>query len=739
MTDQSFRTELDADGVLGIVWDMASRSMNVLTEGAIRELADIVERVASDDQIKGAVISSGKEGSFSGGADLTMLEGLARLYASEMAKHGEAAAAKALFEESRKLSQLYRRIETSGKPFVAAINGVCLGGAFELALSCHYRIASNDKATRVGLPEVKVGLFPGAGGTQRVARMLPPGDALQMLMKGEQIRPDKARAMRLVDEVAPKDEILSKAKAWILAGGKATKPWDEKGFKLPGGPVWSKAGFMTFPPANAIYRRETQDNYPAIRAMLQAVFDGLQLPMDLALTVESRQFAKVLRSPEAAAMIRTLFVSMQELNKGARRPAGVPKSELRTVGVVGAGFMGAGVAYVSAQAGLEVVLVDRDQDAADTGKAFAQKLISGQVSKGRATGAERDALLGRILATSDYERLKDCGLVIEAVFEDPKVKAEVIQKVEAVIADDAIFASNTSTLPISGLAKTSKRPENFVGVHFFSPVEKMLLVEVIQGKETGDRAIATALDYVRAIRKTPILVKDSRGFYANRCVIAYMLEGHLMLTEGVPAAMIENAAKQAGMPVGPLSLNDEVALDLGLRIVDATRAQLGDDAVNPAQEKLLRTLVETHGRLGRKNGKGFYDYPEGAKKRLWPGLKDLQPVHLDPDAIDVAELKKRLLVTQALEAARTVEEGVVTDVREADVGAILAFGFAPYTGGPLSYIDGMGPKRFVELASALAELHGERFRPNRLLLDLAETGDTFYGRFAGEKAPAAAA
>ncbi|MGA0532930.1 3-hydroxyacyl-CoA dehydrogenase NAD-binding domain-containing protein [Hansschlegelia sp. KR7-227] len=739
MTETNFKTDLDADGVLSVVWDMPGRSMNVLSADAILELAELVERVVADEGVKGVIVSSGKA-AFSGGADLTMLEGIARVYATEKARHGEAAAAKAVYEESSRLSQLYRRIETSGKLWVCVIHGVCLGGAFELALACHWRIASNDKSTRVGLPEVKVGLFPGAGGTTRVARMLPPGDALQMLMKGEQIRPDKARAMRLVDEVATKDEMAAKAKAWILGGGKAVKPWDEKGFKLPGGPVWSKAGFMTFPPANAIYRRETQDNYPAIRAMLQVVFDGLQLPMDLALRVESRHFAKVIRSPEAAAMIRTLFVSMQELNKGARRPKAVPPTSIKKVGIVGAGFMGAGVGYVTAQAGMEVVLVDRDQEAADKGKAFAEKLISGQVVKGRATGAERDALLGRITPTPDYAALADCDLVIEAVFEDPKVKAEVIAKVEAAIGPNTIFASNTSTLPISGLAKASRRPEQFVGIHFFSPVEKMMLVEVIEGERTGEVALATALDYVRAIRKTPIVVKDSRGFFANRCVIAYMLEGHLMLTEGVPAAMVENVAKQAGMPVGPLSLNDEVALDLGLKIIDSTRAQLGDAAVNPAQEKLLRALVETEGRLGRKNGKGFYDYPEGGKKRLWPGLAALAGKTLDPDTIDISELRHRLLVAQALEAARTVEEGVVTDVREADVGAILGFGFAPYTGGPLSWIDGMGPRRFVRLAAALAEIHGPRFRPNRLLIDLAETGDTFYGRFAGGgAAPAAAA
>ncbi len=739
MTDPSFHTELDGDGILSVVWDMAGRSMNVLTADAIAELSAIADRVISDEAVKAVLVSSGKK-AFSGGADLTMLEGIARLYAREKAQHGERLAAKAVFEESRQLSLLYRRIETSGKPWAVAINGVCLGGAFELALACHYRVASDDPSTRVGLPEVKVGLFPGAGGTTRIARMMPPQDALQMLMKGEQIRPDRARAMRLVDEVAPKDEIVGRARAWLLGAPKAVKPWDEKGFKLPGGPVWSKAGFMTFPAANAIYRRETQDNYPAIRAMLQAVFDGLQLPMDLALTVESRLFAKVLRSPEAAAMIRTLFVSMQELNKGARRPKSVPDTKLRKVGVVGAGFMGAGVGYVSALAGLEVVLVDQTEEAAAKGKVFAQKLISDQVAKGRATGADRDALLGRITTTGDYAALADCDLVIEAVFEDPGVKAEVIGKVEAALREDAIFASNTSTLPISGLAQASKRPENVVGIHFFSPVEKMMLVEVIVGKQTGDRALATALDYVRAIKKTPIVVKDSRGFFANRCVIAYLLEGHLMLTEGVPPAMVENLARQAGMPVGPLSLNDEVALDLGLKIVRATEAQLGPQAVNAAQKALLETLVEKEGRLGRKNRKGFYDYPEGGKKRLWPGLVELQQTRLDPDTLDVAELRNRLLVTQALEAARTVEEGVITDVREADVGAILGFGFAPFTGGPLSWIDGMGTARFVELARSLEARHGARFRPNALLVELAEQGETFYGRFArtGEHAVAAA-
>jgi 3-hydroxyacyl-CoA dehydrogenase/enoyl-CoA hydratase/3-hydroxybutyryl-CoA epimerase len=424
---------------------------------------------------------------------------------------------------------------------------------------------------------------------------------------------------------------------------------------------------------------------------------------------------------------------MQDLNKGARRPKDVPPTTLKKVGVVGAGFMGASVAYVTANAGLEVVLIDRDMEAAEKGKAHSHKLVSDQIMKGRAKTADRDALLARITPSADYGDLKDCDLVIEAVFEDPKVKTEVIRQVEAAIRPDCIFASNTSTLPITGLAQQSKRSDQFIGIHFFSPVEKMMLVEIIMGKETGDKALATALDYVRLIKKTPIVVNDSRGFFANRCVLAYILEGHLMFTEGLPAAVIEQAGKQAGMPVGPLSLNDEVGVDLGLRILRATKVQLGEAAIVPQQEELLTTLVEREGRLGRKNRKGFYDYPEGGQKRLWPGLKDLQAKHVEAEFVDMQELKQRLLVTQALEAARTFEEGVVTDPREADVGSILGFGFAPYTGGALSYIDFMGAKAFVELCQSLQAKHGDRFAPPKILLDMAAAGDTFYGRAAGAK------
>lgn len=720
-----FRFETDADGIALATWDMPGRSMNVITMEVMDELERIVDAVAADPAIKGCVIASGKD-AFSGGADLTMLQRLGAEYEALKASEGEERAMTRFFEASRRLTLVFRKLETCGKPFAAAVHGLCLGGAFELALSCHHRILSDDEKTRVGLPEIKVGLFPGGGGTQRVARLMQTGDALQMLFKGEQIRPLMAKGMGLVHEVAPRDAIVEKAKEWIRAGGSAVAPWDVPKFKPPSGKVYSPAGMMIWPPANAIYRRETHDNYPAAKAILASVYEGLQLPMDLGLRIESRYFAHILRTKEAAAMIRTLFISMGEINKGARRPKEVAPVKLKRVGVVGAGFMGAGIAYVTANAGMEVVLVDQSLEAAEKGKAYAHKLVTDQINKGRARSTDREALLARIQPSADHADLAGCDLVIEAVFEDPKVKAEVIAKVEAVIGPDAILASNTSTLPISGLARASARPNDFVGIHFFSPVEKMLLVEIIRGEATGDRAVAVALDYVRAIKKTGIVVNDSRGFFANRCVGAYLLEGHKMLAEGVPAAMIENAGKLAGMPVGPLSLTDEVAIDLVYKIVKATEAGLGPDAVDAQQKALLTELVEREGRLGRKNRKGFYDYPEGGAKRLWPGLKDLQPHQLDPDTIDVEELKHRFLVVQALEAARTVGEGVVTDPREADVGSILGFGFAPFTGGALSYIDFMGPDAFVALARALEAKHGARFAPPDNLVAMAETGGRFY-------------
>jgi len=733
----NFKFDVDADGIALITWDSPGKSMNVIDFALVDELEALIDKVAGDAAIKGAVITSGKD-AFGGGADLTMLEKQRQDYEAALKSRGEEAAATLVFERSRTLSQVYRKMETCGKPFVAALNGTAMGGCFEMALACHHRVASDNPRTRLGLPEIKVGLFPGAGGTQRIARMMGTADALQFLLKGDQIRLDRAKTMKLIDNIVPAADLVKAAKDWIKAGGKAKQPWDVDGFKLPGGPVWSKMGMMTWPAANALYRKETMDNYPAARAILSSVFEGLQVPMDTALRIESRYFAKIVRSPEAAAMIRSLFVSMQELNKGARRPE-APATTLKKVGVLGAGLMGAGIAYVSAQAGLEVVLIDQDQQAADKGKAYSQKLLEAAVKRGRATQKDADALLARITATPDYNQLKGVDLVIEAVFEDRKVKAAATAKAQAVIGDTIVFGSNTSTLPITSLAAESKDPKNFIGVHFFSPVDRMMLVEIIMGEKTADPALAVALDYVRAIRKTPIVVNDSRGFYTSRVVGTYIREGHLMLTEGVPAAMIENVGRMAGMPVGPLSLNDEVAVDLAWKILKATEADGG--VVDANQKALLSEMVEKRGRFGRKNGKGFYDYPPAESKqpkRLWPGLAELQKKKLDPDTLDVDELKARLLAIQALETARCFEEKVLTDVREADVGSILGFGYAPYSGGTLSYIDMMGTKKFVALCEQLAKKYGDRFKPNKLLVEMAAKNEAFYARFAPKRQKQAA-
>ncbi len=569
-----------------------------------------------------------------------------------------------------------------------------MGGGFELALACHYRIVADSDKARVGLPEIKVGLFPGAGGTQRVPRLMPTPDALQMLLKGDQIRPAAAKKMGLVHEVAPAGEIVALAKAWVKANPNAKAPWDDPKFKLPSGKVFSAQGMMIWPPANAIYRRETYDNYPAAKAVLNCVFEGLQLPIDLGLAVEAKHFANILLSKEAAAMIRSLFLSMGELNKGARRPANVPPTSLKTIGVLGAGLMGGGIAYVSASAGLDVVLIDRDQESADKGKAYSDKLISSQIAKGRAKTADKEALLQRIKPTADYAELKGCDLIIEAVFEDRAVKAEATRQAQAVVGPDVVFASNTSTLPIASLAETSLNPENFIGVHFFSPVEKMMLTEIIMGEKTGAKALSVAMDFVRAIKKTPIVVNDCRGFYVNRCVGNYMVEAHAMVMEGVPPAMIENAAKMAGMPVGPLALNDEVGIDLSLRILKAAKTDLGANAINPAQEKLIEAMAGKEGRFGRKNGKGFYDYPAHGPKSLWPGLAKIVGKRLDPDERQRQGPQGSLPLYCG--ARGRPLHGRADRHRSARGGRRLdpRLRLCALFGGALSFVDGMGLKAF---------------------------------------------
>ena len=726
---KNFVLETGPTGIALITWDMPGRSMNVIDTQVMDELEQLIGQVETDETIKGAVITSGKK-TFGAGADLKMLQTMLGDFENARTKD-EQSAVEALFDGASRLSLILRRLETGKKPWVAAINGTALGGCFEIALACHARVMTDDESATVGLPEAKVGLLPGGGGTQRIARLVNPQDGVQMLLQGKAHRPKKAKQLNLIHEVIPQLELVARAEQLIAEGLKPQAPWDQRGFKAPIN-VWSPDGMQMLAAGNAILRRETYGNYPNAVNIMKCVYEGLQLPMDTALKIESRYFAHTLTTPEAKAMVRTLFINMQELNKGARRPD-VPANTICKVGVLGAGFMGAGIAYVSAKAGIEVVLIDRDQEAADKGKSYSEDLLDKAISRRRLTQEKKDELLKLITATTDYALLKDCDLVIEAVFEDKDIKKTVTEQSDAVTAENCIFASNTSTIPISDLAKASRNAENFIGIHFFSPVDRMMLVEIILGQETGDAALAMAIDYVLAIKKTPIVVNDSRGFYVNRCVMRYLNEAWNMLIEGVPVPMIDNVAKMAGMPVGPLTLNDAVAIDLSQRVIKQTMSDLGEEAVDPQHVKLVNALVDEHGRVGKKAGKGFYDYPaKPAKARLWPELKDMYSQQ-SPDNVSIRDLKDRYLYTIAMEAARTVEEGVVSDIREADVGAILGFGFAPYTGGPLSFIDRVGLEGFKNRAEELARDYGDHFTPTALIVEMAQKGETFYGRFSSNQ------
>lgn len=731
----NFTLAIDGDGIALLTFDAPGRSMNTLTASASADLAAFAARLKSDPAILGAVITSGKASGFCAGADLAEMVAGTLTGPNAMALSDEAKT-RALFEVVYGLNQSFRALETCGKPIAAAINGLALGGGFEICLACHYRVAAEDAPKlQLGLPEAKVGLIPGAGGTQRLPRLMGIMAALPMLLQGKSMSAAEAKASGLVHELAPGAELVARAKAWVKASPKAMAPWDVKGFKAPGGGVYTPGGLQTFVMGNAMLRKESYANYPAQLAIMSAVYEGMQVPIDTGLRIESRYFVKNFQTPNAKAMVRTLFLSMQELNKGSGRPKDAAASEVRKLGVLGAGMMGAGVAYVSAMAGIEVVLIDRDADAANKGKDYSRTLVEKAVARGKMSPADAEKLLARIHPDTDYAALAGADLVIEAVFENREIKADVTRRAEAVTGEASVFGSNTSTLPITGLAEASIRPENFIGVHFFSPVDKMQLVEIIRGTKTSDAALALALDYVLKIRKTPIVVNDSRGFYTSRVFGTYVSEGVEMLAEGIAPAIIDNVGRMTGMPRGPLELSDDVALDLAWKVRSQTKADLGDAYRESASDHVIDQMVNQHGRFGRKNGKGFYDYPaDGGKKKLWRGLAELSPVRIaeaDPDF--VAELRTRFLLRQAVETARCFAEGVLTDVRDADVGAILAWGFAPQTGGPLSLIDSMGAAEFVRQCDRLAQLHGERFSPPQLLRDMAARNETFYERFAPVK------
>jgi 3-hydroxyacyl-CoA dehydrogenase / enoyl-CoA hydratase / 3-hydroxybutyryl-CoA epimerase len=733
MTD--FTMEKDADGVAVITWDVKTKSMNVLTREAFETVDRLIDAALADDTVKGIVITSGKE-SFAGGMDLNTL-------ATIRAEAGDEPA-QALFDFTMNGHRIMRKLERAGmdpktnkggKPVACAIPGTCAGIGTEIALACHRRIMADNPKAKIGLPEILVGIFPGGGGTTRYSRMVGAMAAAPVLLEGKMLAPKAAKGAGLIDEVVPADELLARAKEWVLSATDAdiVKPWDQKGWKMPGGAPYHPAGFMTFVGASAMINGKTKGVYPAAKALLSAVYEGALVDFDTALKIEARWFTHVLMNPSSSAMIRSLFLNKEALEKGANRPA-VPDQRVRKVGIMGAGMMGAGIAYVSANAGIEVVLIDQEQAAADRGKGYSEGLLDKGMKRGRVTAEKKDEVLGRITATTDYAALQGCDLIVEAVFEDPRIKAEVTKRVLAVVPGDCIFATNTSTLPITELAKASDKPAQFIGIHFFSPVDKMMLVEIIRGAETGDRAVAKALDYVRQIRKTPIVVNDARFFYANRCIIPYINEGIRMVREGVAPALIENAAKLVGMPLGPLQLVDETSIDLGVKIARATKAAMGEAYPDDAVDEVLFWMAG-EGRLGRKSNAGFYAYDASGKREgLWAGLGERYP--LAAEQPDLTEVQHRLLFAQVLEAVRALEDGVLTDIREGDVGAILGWGFAPWSGGPFAWLDMLGAAYAAERCDELAAAHGPRFACPALLREMAERGQSFYGRF-GAQAKAA--
>jgi 3-hydroxyacyl-CoA dehydrogenase/enoyl-CoA hydratase/3-hydroxybutyryl-CoA epimerase len=730
MTEKTLTIEIDSDGIALVTIDLPGQSMNVWNEALMRDFAVFVEDFGKNPAIKGAVITSGKASGFLAGADLRML--------GKGSASGKPVTTEELFKQLFELNRMLRMLETSGvpaknltkgeasaKPVAAAINGLALGGGLELALACHYRVVADDPKIQLGVPEVKVGLLPGGGGTQRLPRLVGLQNAAMMATQGEPVDPATAKAWGLVHELAPREEVVARAKAWVKANPKSAAPWDKQGFKYPGGAGPMHPGAVQFHMAsNAMAQRETQHNYPAVQYILSCLYEGSVVPFDTALRIESKYFTKLVSSPQARNMIRTLFINKQAAEKGEQRPKGAAKVELKKVGVLGAGMMGAGIAYVTAKGGMDVVLLDREMAYAEKGKAYSQGIVDKGVSRGKLTREKADALLARIRPTTSYDDLKDVDMIIEAVFEDPDIKADVIKKTEAVIRPGTIFASNTSTLPITGLAKHSIRPDQFIGVHFFSPVDKMPLVEIIPGEKSGDQALAAALDYVGVIKKTPIVVKDTRGFYTNRVVPPYLNEAMLMVKEGVAPALIENAAKSLGMPVGPLALVDETSLDLGKRVMEATKKELGKDYKPTGVEDLIGVMVDKLGRLGRKSGGGFYDYPADGKKALWQGVSDYFPPAKSQPSLDDA--KERLLYAQLIPAAQTFADGIVSDPQSADLGAIFGWGFAPWTGGPMSYIDTIGVEAFVRKAESLAQKYGARFNPPQRFRDMAARKETLY-------------
>lgn len=712
---QAIRYEKGQDGIVVLTLDMPGQSANTMNSVYREAMAATVERLeAEKDSLAGVVITSAKKTFFAGG-DLNELIKVDKAHAKEF------------YDSVLVLKAQLRRLETLGKPLVAAINGAALGGGWEICLACHYRVALDDKSVQLGLPEVTLGLLPGGGGVVRMVRMLGLEKALPYLLEGKKVRPQQALQAGLVNELAAdRDELLAKSRAWILANPDAKQPWDNKAYQIPGGTPSSPKVAQMLAIAPSILRSKTQGCFPAPEKILCAAVEGAQVDFDTAHLIETRYFTELVTGQVAKNMIGTFWFQLNEINAGSSRPQGFAPNVTRKVGVLGAGMMGAGIAYVSASAGIEVVLKDINLAAAEKGKAHSAALLDKKVSRGQLTAEQREITLARILPTASDDDLAGCDLIIEAVFEDRELKAKVSAAAQNVVGADAVIASNTSTLPISGLATAVPDQAKFIGLHFFSPVDKMPLVEIIKGSHTSDETLARGFDFVLQIKKTPIVVNDSRGFFTSRVFGTFTNEGIAMLGEGVAAPMIETEARKAGMPVGPLAVSDEVSLSLMSHIRQQTAKDLQAEGkavpTHPATA-VIDLLVNEYKRVGKAAGGGFYEYPSGGQKYLWPELKSR--FERPDQRISPQDVRDRLLFIQAIETVRCVEEGVLMSTADANVGSIFGIGFAAWSGGALQFINQYGLNDFIARARYLAEQYGERFTPPASLLEKAAQGDVF--------------
>ncbi|HEX8977831.1 MAG TPA: 3-hydroxyacyl-CoA dehydrogenase NAD-binding domain-containing protein [Solirubrobacteraceae bacterium] len=717
----TIRWERDADGVVILTLDDPNQSANTMNAAYAESIKATVDRLEAErDEIKGVIITSAKKTFFAGG-DLNDLRSATKENSEEIATF------------VREGKAVLRRLETLGRPVVAAVNGSALGGGLEIALACHHRVVLDDPSVQLGFPEVQLGLLPGAGGIVRTVRMLGIVNALmQLLLQGQRVRPAKGQEIGIVDElVSTREELIPAAKRWIEANPEAQQPWDVKGYKIPGGTPSTPSLAMNLPAFPANLRKQIKGaNYPAPVNIMAAAVEGAQVDFDSAIEIEGRYFVDLVTSQVAKNMIQAFFFDLQRATGSRGRPEGIEPFQPRKMVVLGAGMMGAAIAYVSAKAGIEVVLKDVSQEAADRGKAYSEKLLAKAIERGRSTQEQADELLSRINPTTDPAAAEGAELVIEAVFEDPKVKAEVFAEIEPYLADDALLGSNTSTLPITGLATGVSRPADFIGLHFFSPVDKMPLLEIIKGEQTSEATLYRALDVAKLIRKTPIVVNDSRGFFTSRVIGTFINEGIAMLLEGVPAQTIEQASGQAGYPAPVLQLSDELNLKLMRKIRDAARnasdaASSGWDA-HPAEQVIDRMLDE-YNRPGRLEGAGFYEYEDGKRTRLWPGLREAFPPVADPSTINLKDLEERMLIIESIETVKCLDEGVIETVADANIGSIMGIGFPGWTGGVLQYINGFdgGLPGFVTRARELAERYGDRFEPPASLVERAERGEIY--------------